>query len=94
MAVSRYELKPLDEMLLLCSDGVLENRSFGGVTEKVIQKARESVTVWGFEKAAEELCSVAEDSGCDDNVTAVLVRFCEIKPKAAPPRRTYIAGRH
>jgi serine/threonine protein phosphatase PrpC len=87
MAVSRYELKPLDEMLLLCSDGVFESSAFGGVTEKVIEKARECVTMYGFETTPEELCSAAVESSCDDNVTAVLVRFCEIKPKAAPPRR-------
>jgi serine/threonine protein phosphatase PrpC len=87
MAVSRYELKPLDEMLLLCSDGVLFNKAFDGVTDKVVQSAREFVTTYGFETAPEELCDIAVQKQCDDNVTAVFVRFCEVKPIAAPPRR-------
>ena len=82
VAVSRYELKPMDEMLVLCSDGVFD-KPFGGVTEKVIVQARTYVTMYGFEQAPEWLCDKAVEDSCDDNVTAVFVRFCEIKPIAA-----------
>ena len=92
MAVSRYELKPLDEMLVLCSDGVTDNTFFNGTTATVVEKARDLVTVYGFEVAPEELCSIAVDHTCDDNVTAVLVRFCEVKPKQAPARRPMTLG--
>jgi serine/threonine protein phosphatase PrpC len=92
IAVSRYELRPLDEMLVLCSDGVIENRYFRGVSANVVEKARESVLVYGFEAAAEELCNIAIENSCDDNVTAVLVRFCEVKPFPAPPRRFKIGA--
>ena len=88
VAVSRYELKPMDEMLVLCSDGVFE-KPFGGVTEKVIAQARTFVTTYGFEQAPEWLCEKAVEDSCDDNVTAVFVRFCEIKPIPQPARRPF-----
>jgi serine/threonine protein phosphatase PrpC len=86
LAVSRYELKPLDEMLVLCSDGVIENNFFCGVTANVVEAARDFVTAYGFEEAPGWLCDKAVEHSCDDNVTAVFVRFCEIKPK---PRRSF-----
>ena len=92
IAVSRYELKPLDEMLVLCSDGVIENKFFRSESAIVVEKARDLVTLYGFEAAPEELCSIAVDHSCDDNVTAVLVRFCEVKPKQAPARRPMMLG--
>jgi serine/threonine protein phosphatase PrpC len=91
--VSRYELKPLDEMLVLCSDGVIENDSFkSGGTTKVVEAARECVTMYGFDSAPECLCDIAVETNSDDNVTAVFVRFCEVKPKPAPPRSSRIGG--
>lgn len=93
ISVSRYELKPLDEMLVLCSDGVIENDSFkSGGTTKVVEAARECVLMYGFDSAPESLCDIAVDAHCDDNVTAVFVRFCEVKPKPAPPRLSRIGG--
>ena len=92
MAVSRYELKPLDEMLVLCSDGVTDNSFFNGTTATVVEKARDLVALYGFETAPEELCCIAVDRACDDNVTAVFVRFCEVKPKQAAARRPMALG--
>ncbi len=88
--VSRYELKPLDEMLVLCSDGVID-KMIGGTTQ-VVETARDYVITYGFDKAAEELCETAVELFCDDNVTAVLVRFCEIKPKPVPRKPSHIGG--
>jgi serine/threonine protein phosphatase PrpC len=91
--VSRYELRPLDEMLVLCSDGVIENDSFkSGGTTKIVEAARECVITYGFDSAPEYLCDSAVEANCDDNVTAVFVRFCEVKPKPAPPRSSRIGG--
>ena len=82
----------MDEMLVLCSDGVIENKFFRSESAIVVEKARDLVTLYGFENAPEELCSIAVDNSCDDNVTAVLVRFCDVKPKPAPARRPMFGG--
>lgn len=68
--ISRIEITPDDQFLLLATDGLISNQGMKKVTESILNLKTAGC---GYGEIAQQLCQAAVSNAAKDNVTLVII---------------------